>query len=344
MGICGSSTPALSTQVFEFADPTDLTTFVQRNLPCLAHAPTLVRGLSFDGDGSYVDLRTVLSTKYSSSPTPTDLTTFVRRALPATLTFPTRHVVRCGDGHMWIVDSTSSGDEVFEFADPTDLTTFVRARPALPRSLVPDRPIVQCGDGHMWIADTDGDEVFEFADPTDLTTFVRRALPCHAHKIPLGISFDGRRFINRPYRRRRSRHRRVRCSGCRCYPHRRARHRHCRLRPSPACGPPIVLAVFLADISGNFLTGSSNNVDPIEGEIEVSPTLTFGRIERRSRQHHQAVPGLADRQTLPATYFDDPGSPLYPTAKMYIQTAAGGRAEYDSWERRKQRQLLPGQR
>ena len=30
--------------------------------------------------------------------------------------------------------------------------------------------------------------------------------------------------------------------------------------------PPIVLAVFLADISGNFLTGSSNNVDPIPRE------------------------------------------------------------------------------
>ena len=46
--------------------------------------------------------------------------------------------------------------------------------------------------------------------------------------------------------------------------------------------PPIVLAVFLADISGNYLTGSSNDVEPTEGEIDVSGTLTFGRIERRA--------------------------------------------------------------
>ena len=32
----------------------------------------------------------------------------------------------------------------------------------------------------------------------------------------------------------------------------------------------------------------------------------------------------------PTTYFDTPGSPTYPDAKMFIQTAAGGRAEYDS--------------
>ena len=93
--------------------------------------------------------------------------------------------------------------------------------------------------------------------------------------------------------------------------------------------PPIVLAVFLADISGNYLTGSSNDVDPIEGEIDVSGTLTFGRIERRAGNvfrlyRDSGSTGRAD------TYFDTPGSPTYPTAKMYIQTAAGGRAEYDS--------------
>ena len=92
--------------------------------------------------------------------------------------------------------------------------------------------------------------------------------------------------------------------------------------------PPIILAVFLADISGNFLTGTGNNVQPIEGEIDVSATLTFGRIERRSGNTIRLYRDSGS--TDPASdYFDDPGSPLYPTAKMYIQTTAG-RAEYDA--------------
>ena len=54
--------------------------------------------------------------------------------------------------------------------------------------------------------------------------------------------------------------------------------------------PPVILAVFLADISGNYLTGSSNDVEPTEGEIDVSSTLTFGQHRAARRQRHQAVP------------------------------------------------------
>ena len=93
--------------------------------------------------------------------------------------------------------------------------------------------------------------------------------------------------------------------------------------------PPIVLAVFQADISGNYLTGPSNDVEPTEGEVDVSSTLTFGRIERRAGNvirlyRDSGSTGRAD------TYFDTPGSPTYPAAQLFIQTAAGGRAEYDS--------------
>ena len=87
--------------------------------------------------------------------------------------------------------------------------------------------------------------------------------------------------------------------------------------------PPIILAVFLADISGNFLTGSSNNVDPIEGEIDVSPTLTFGRIERRGASNIRLYrdSGSTDRAD---DYFDTRAARPTPPPRCTSRPRRGG--------------------
>ena len=167
-------------EVFEFADPTDLTTSTRRDLPATLTSPL---GLSFDSQGHMwiVDSDGAEVFEFAD---PTDLTVFVRRDLPTTLTIP-QGLSFDSQGHMWISDS--SGDEVFEFADPTDLTVSIRRN--LPATLDTPQGLSFDSQGHMWISDSSGDEVFEFADPTDLTVFVRRDLPATL-TIPLGLSFD----------------------------------------------------------------------------------------------------------------------------------------------------------
>ena len=168
-------------EVFEFADPTDLTTSVRRNLPATLTDP---HGVSFDGDG-HLWIVDDSGDEVFEFADPTDLTASVRRNLPGTLTTP-QGLSFDGDGHMWIVDNI--GNEVFEFADPTDLTTFVRRN--LPGTLSSPQGMSFDSQGHLWIVDDSGDEVFEFADPTDLTIFVQRNLPS-AFAYPSGLSFDG---------------------------------------------------------------------------------------------------------------------------------------------------------
>ena len=141
--------------------------------------------------------------------------------------------------------------------------------------------------------------LFEFADPTDLTAFVQHALPAASLTVPSGLSFDDQGFRRRPHRKCRSRRRHLRGPAA-AVTHTAAPDIAIADFDQAGLRPPIILAVFLADISGNFLTGSSNNVDPIEGEIDVSGTLTFGRIERRGATPSGCT-GIADRQTLPAT-------------------------------------------
>ena len=308
---------SLGGEVFEFADPTDLTAFVQRNLPSTLTTP---QGLSFDRQG-HLWIVAAFSDEVFEFADPTDLTAFVQRNLPSTLQTP-GGLSFDRQGHLWIADTT--GDEVFEFADPTDLTAFVQR--ALPAALTNPQGLSFDSQGHMSIVDTISDDVFEFADPTDLTVFVQRNLPSTLTN-PLGTSFDDRGFatdfsvdadpVAVAY-----------AVPAAAVTHTAAPDIAIADFDQAGLRPPIVLAVFLADISGNFLTGSSNNVDPIEGEIEVSPTLTFGRIERRGANNIRLYRDSGS--TDPASdYFDDPGSPLYPTAKLYIQTTAG-RAEYDA--------------
>ena len=215
--------------IFEFADPTDLTVFVRRDLPSGLNSPT---GISFDAQG-HLWIVDDSGDEVFEFADPTDLTVFVRRDLPSGLNSPTG-ISFDAQGHLWISDN--SGDEVFEFADPTDLTIFVRhdlpaalnspqglsfdaqghlwivefittevfefadptdlttfVRRNLPSGLTGPRGLSFDGDGHLWIADNSGDEVFEFADPADLTTLVRRNLP-GTLTGPLGLSFDDRSF------------------------------------------------------------------------------------------------------------------------------------------------------
>ena len=354
-----------SDSVFEFADPTDLTQFVQRNLPATLDSPN---GLSFDSQG-HLWIADNTGQEVFEFADPTDLTQFVERDLPSTLGSPFA-LSFDRQGHLWISDTTTP-DEVFEFADPTDLTQFVRHN--LPATLQSPHGLSFDSQGHLWIADNTGQEVFEFADPTDLTQFVRRNLPATLH-VPHGLSFDSQghlwiveaqppqeavefadptdltQFVERnlpatligPQSMSFDDRRFVADHAVDADPvavafavpaaavtHTAAPDIDVADFDQAGLRPPIVLAVFLADISGNFLTGSSNDAEPIEGEIDVSPTLTFGRIERRSGNNVRLYRDSGS--TDPASdYFDDPGSPLYPTAKMYIQTAAGGRAEYDA--------------
>ena len=169
-------------EVFQFVDPTDLTTFVRRDFP---NSPTgrlfSPLGLSFDRHGALwvADINEVF--QFAD---PTDLTTFVKRDFPSNLPY-SRSMSFDRHGALWVADD--SGDQVFQFANPTDLTTFVRRD--FPSDLT--SPLGMSFDRHgaLWVADDDGDEVFQFADPTDLTTFVRRNFPSGL-TTPGSMSFD----------------------------------------------------------------------------------------------------------------------------------------------------------
>ena len=90
---------------------------------------------------------------------------------------------------------------------------------------------------------------------------------------------------------------------------------------------PIILAVFRADISGDFLTGASLDIEPIEGEVDVSAALTFGRIQRRASNIVRLYRDTGSTDAANA-YFNATGTPQYPDAQLFIQTAADGRATY----------------
>ena len=167
-------------EVFQFEDPTDLTTFVRRNLPSSLTVP---RGLSFNSQGHLWIVDSTIDEVFQFED-PTDLTTFVRRNLPSSLTSPAGLSFNA-QGHLWIVDS--AGDEVFQFEDPTDLTVFTRRN--LPSTLTIPRGLSFNAQGHLWIVDFTGSEVFQFEDPTDLTVFTRRNLPSTL-TVPAGLSFN----------------------------------------------------------------------------------------------------------------------------------------------------------
>ena len=81
----------------------------------------------------------------------------------------------------------------------------------------------------------------------------------------------------------------------------------------------IVLAVLEANPAGNNLT--LDNVTPIEGEMDVSDALTIRRVQRwesGDRIRLRRIGGAFD------TYFDDEGTPRYPTARLYIGLDNGG--------------------
>ena len=86
---------------------------------------------------------------------------------------------------------------------------------------------------------------------------------------------------------------------------------------------PIILGVFQASITNNFLTDV--DASPVEGEWEVAADLTFGRIERRPAPRLYRAAGSTARGDA---YFDTTGSPMYPDAELFIQTAADGVARY----------------
>ena len=62
---------------------------------------------------------------------------------------------------LWIADNV--GDEVFEFADPTDLTVFTRRN--LPATLTAPNGLSFDSQGHLWIAGALNDDVYEFGRP-----------------------------------------------------------------------------------------------------------------------------------------------------------------------------------
>ena len=72
-------------RIFEFADPTDLTAFVQRNLPSTLTGAT--KALSFDDQG-HLWIADTTGAEVFEFADPTDLTAFIRRNLPSALTVP----------------------------------------------------------------------------------------------------------------------------------------------------------------------------------------------------------------------------------------------------------------
>ena len=345
-------------EVFQFEDPTDLTVFTRRNLPSSLAAP---QGLSFNAQG-HLWIVDFTGSEVFQFEDPTDLTVFTRRNLPSSLTGPTGLSFNA-QGHLWIVDN--SGDEVFQFEDPTDLTVFTRRN--LPSSLTVPTGLSFNAQGHLWIVDNSGNEVFQLEDPTDLTVFTRRNLPSSLTG-PRGLSFNDRLGASEqrvraagtaaasgsatvrvagPSSRIRasgaaaaSGGARVRTSG----PSRiraagtaaasgAARVRVTALPSAPDIAiadwdgsgyqAPIVLAVVRATVSGPDIT-----VEPVvvlEGEFVVADDLTVSQVERPSDTT------LRFRKTGSGalrTYFGNAGTPLYPDAELFLQTAAGGRARY----------------
>ena len=89
---------------------------------------------------------------------------------------------------------------------------------------------------------------------------------------------------------------------------------------------PIVLAVVQATVTANFLTGV--DVTPNEGELEVGSDLTIGPVERRSGGTVRLYGATGSTGRFDA-YFDISGSPMYPDADLFLQTADDGVAKYD---------------
>ena len=90
---------------------------------------------------------------------------------------------------------------------------------------------------------------------------------------------------------------------------------------------PLVLAVLQASVSAPDITDDPATV--VLGELVVADAnapngqLVIAQVERRSTGERLRLRRTADSVDF-STYFDNEGTPVYPTAKLYIQIAAVG--------------------